>query len=402
MEPTSAPVAAHGDLTRESLEAFIALQGEGSIPADARRDAFARYEELSPVRSPQSRYWKHDYAKLGSVGLLPSTLERTYDAIHPGGVTVTSFHHARAQHPGVFEQALGKALVGIDDPFTALTVAFQNIGRFIHVPAGVVVDHPIMLNLETTERFPYTLVVLGEDAQATIIEEIAGTSTGPNTMFGICELVLAERAQLTYASLQQSGDRDRIFMTRRSRCGAQAQVRWAIAELGSALARTTLRSTLDHTGASAEITAVFLCDGQRHIDLSTNVDHIVGSTQSQTLVKSAATDHGQGRYYGNITIRADARGAQASLRDDTLLLSKDAHIDTIPALEIASNDVKAYHGATVGSIDPEELFYIVSRGIPRPQAERMITLGFFEPALERFPGNALRERIRTTLEAKLG
>jgi Fe-S cluster assembly protein SufD len=119
-------------------------------------------------------------------------------------------------------------------------------------------------------------------------------------------------------------------------------------------------------------------------------------------VKSAATDHGQGRYYGNITIRADARGAQASLRDDTLLLSKDAHIDTIPALEIASNDVKAYHGATVGSIDPEELFYIVSRGIPRPQAERMITLGFFEPALERFPGNALRERIRTTLEAKLG
>jgi len=329
-------------------------------------------------------------------------MERTYDAIHPGGVTITSFHHARVQHPDIFEQALGKALGGIDDPFTALAFAFQNTGRFIHVPAGVVVDHPITLNLEATERFPYTLVVLGEGAQATIIEEIAGTSTGPNTMFGICELVLGDGAQLTYASLQQIGDSDRIFMTRRARCGTQAHVRWAIAELGGALARTTLRSTLDHMGANADITAVFLCDGRRHIDLSTDVDHTVGSTQSHTLVKSAAVNHGQGRYYGNITIRADARGAQASLRDDTLLLSKDAHIDTIPALEIASNDVKAFHGATVGSIDPEELFYIVSRGIPRPQAERMITLGFFEPALERFPGNALRERIRATLETKLG
>jgi len=122
---------------------------------------------------------------------------------------------------------------------------------------------------------------------------------------------------------------------------------------------------------------------------------------SDTAVRSAANDRGQGRYVGDIVIRPRAHGSDASLRDDALLLSAHAHIDTVPALEIAANDVKAFHGATVGSLDEDALFYVLSRGIPKNEALRMITLGFFEPVITRFPGEALRDEIRTALDAKI-
>ena len=118
-------------------------------------------------------------------------------------------------------------------------------------------------------------------------------------------------------------------------------------------------------------------------------------------MRSAGTGHGQGRYFGNIKILADAHGADASLRDDALLLSAGAHIDSVPALEIAANDVKAFHGATVGAISEDELFYAESRGIARADAERMIALGFFEPAISRFPTDALRAELRSALGLKL-
>ncbi|HZT11904.1 MAG TPA: SufD family Fe-S cluster assembly protein, partial [Candidatus Baltobacteraceae bacterium] len=131
------------------------------------------------------------------------------------------------------------------------------------------------------------------------------------------------------------------------------------------------------------------------------VSHEVGESQSRTLVKSAAAGQGQARYLGNIRIAPHAQATDAALRDDALLLSKRAHIDSVPALEIAANDVKAYHGATVGALDEEQIFYMTSRGIERQQAETMIALGFFEPAIEHFPANALREEVRAALRAKV-
>jgi Fe-S cluster assembly protein SufD len=118
-------------------------------------------------------------------------------------------------------------------------------------------------------------------------------------------------------------------------------------------------------------------------------------------VKSAAIGRGQARYLGNIRIVPHAQGTESSLRDDALLLSKRAHIDSVPALEIAANEVKAYHGATIGALDDEQIFYMTSRGIAREDAEKMIALGFFEPVVDRFPTEALRERLRSALEAKV-
>ncbi|MGC1382131.1 MAG: SufD family Fe-S cluster assembly protein, partial [Candidatus Baltobacteraceae bacterium] len=136
-------------------------------------------------------------------------------------------------------------------------------------------------------------------------------------------------------------------------------------------------------------------------DVVSTVTHHAGEATSETLVKSAARERGQARFLGNIRIAPHAQGSDARLRDDALLLSAHAHVDSVPALEIGANDVKAYHGATVGALDEDQIFYMESRGIARNAAEEMIALGFFEPAIQRFPSETLRDEIRTLLAAKL-
>jgi Fe-S cluster assembly protein SufD len=192
-----------------------------------------------------------------------------------------------------------------------------------------------------------------------------------------------------------------VLFTRVARPGRDARVAWASAELGASLSVTDLGITIEEPGVDAKIATLFFPTGAQHVDIVSSVDHRIGDATSETLVKSAASGRGQGRYLGNIRIAAHAQHSDASLRDDALLLSKTAHIDSIPALEISANDVKAYHGATVGALDDDSIFYMTSRGIDREAAERMIALGFFEPAIDRFPTESLRDELRAALQAKV-
>jgi Fe-S cluster assembly protein SufD len=290
------------------------------------------------------------------------------------------------------------------DKFAALTTAFRNCGAFVYVPAGTQLDLPVQLIFANGEArdeavFPHIVVVLGKGARATVIERHVGD--GDPFVCGIVEAHVADGAELDYVAVQQAGEAARVMFSRGARCERDAQVRWHLAELGGALARTVLGARLEAPGGRAEASALFFNTGTQHVDLTSGVDHTVGPTASDTVVRSAATGRGQGRYVGNIVIRPKAHGSDASLRDDALLLSKHAHIDSIPALEIAANDVKAFHGATVGSLDEDALFYAGSRGIARAEALRLITLGFFEPVISRFPGEALRDEIRTALDRKI-
>jgi Fe-S cluster assembly protein SufD len=182
---------------------------------------------------------------------------------------------------------------------------------------------------------------------------------------------------------------------------ANARVTWCLAELGGAESSDELTATLAAPGASGDIAALFFPVARESVRLRTDVVHPVAATTSTTVVRNVAAGRGRGRYEGNIRILPGAHGADASLRDDTLLIGSQARVDAIPALEIGANDVKAFHGATVGEIDEEHIFYVMSRGIDRISAERLIALGFFEPALARFPGEGLRAELRDLLEAKL-
>jgi Fe-S cluster assembly protein SufD len=201
--------------------------------------------------------------------------------------------------------------------------------------------------------------------------------------------------------VQDLDDEARALVTRRARVGRDASVRWSLAELGGSVVSSRVESALTESGAASQVSGVLFAARSEHVDVAIEIDHASGATSSDTLFKGAANAKGQARLHGNIRIERAAHGASAVLRDDALLLSKEAHVDSVPALEIAANDVSAFHGATVGAIDEEAVFYLASRGIDRSSAEKMLALGFFEPAAARFPGEDLRERVRRRLENKL-
>jgi len=387
--------------TREDFALF-----DSSILSTAQREtAFERFRATPSGREKPGRYWKIDLESLDLHGAPSLTKSVTFENVPPR-VVACDLRTAAREYPEIFQRVFGT--VSDNGKFSSLARAFAQVGAFIHVPPDISIDEPITIRYNSgipngamtsgQSFFPYTIVVAEHGSQVTIIERLEFED---QFVCGAVELLAKDGAHITYTSLQKASETTQIIMTRAARCERNAHVTWAIAELGSALSVGSIDTAIAGEGSHVDTTAIFFPNAQQHVDLLTSVEHNVGHATSETLVKSAATDRGQGRYLGNIRIVKDAQGSEARLKDDALLLSKNSHIDSVPALEIAANDVKAFHGATVGAIDTEQIFYMETRGIPREAAEKMISLGFFEPAIDRFPTIPLQEEIRTALTAKL-
>jgi Fe-S cluster assembly protein SufD len=383
----------------------VAQLSVASQPAARRDEALALYRALPNPGPPPGRYWKIDLDKLDLDRLAVGSAEPEFALsaeAQRAGVVASDVRAAEQHHPVVLASAQGSAVDWRGGKFTALNAAYREGGAFIFLPKGVALEDPIVVRqrLHGPAAFPYTLVVASEGAKATVI--VRYESEGVSLVSEIVEVVVHERAEVAYAAIQNLPDDARIFSSRRGTVRKDAQLAWAIAELGASLSIGDVRAAAIEAGARATIAGLFFPARGQHVDVQSEADHPAGATQSETLFKSAATGGGQARFIGNIRIHPAAHGVDATLRDDALLLSEDAHIDSIPALEIGANDVRAYHGATIGAIDQEELFYAMSRGLDRSVAERMIALGFFEPAVARFPTESLREELRAALAQKVG
>lgn len=379
-----------------------AVAGVRFAPFDEvrRQELLHRYSELRSGREKPGRYWRID---LESVAPPQEALAYASPVIETpairGGFALDLLAAAK-EHPHLVARAYGKAVAQDEIKFAALAAASCNAGAFIYVPRGVPVDDPIVVTYTArTALFPYTLVLVEAGARCTVIERVEGAPG--SFVCGISEIAAGEGARVVFAADQQLPEDATALFTRGALPEKDAAVSWCVAHLGSHLALDAIDVTIDAPGVDAQINGLFFPRGTQHVDVVSTVSHNAGDSHSHTLIKSAATDSGQARYLGNIRIAPHAQATESALRDDALLLSKRAHIDSVPALEIAANDVKAYHGATVGALDEEQIFYMVSRGIARDDAEKMIALGFFEPVVDRFPTNGLRERIRAALQAKV-
>lgn len=390
----SAQVPAH-------LEDALARLDAGVMPVERRRALLTRSFELRSGRDKPNRFWKIDLDALDYSALrVESAAKPVISAPQARGLVACDLATAAREHAELFSRAFGSALDPFQSKFAAFSAALCNTGAFVYVPADVAVADAIVISYEAGGAlFPYTLVVLEHGAQCTVVERVRGAKN--SFVGGIAEIVAAENACVTYAAVQELPQDASVLFARTAKPGKDATVVWSVAELGAALSVSSIDVIVDQPGADAQINAFFFPRGEQHVDMISTVDHHVGDSGSNTLVKSAATGRGQARFLGNIRIAPHAQGTESALRDDTLLLSKHSHIDSVPALEIAANEVKAFHGATVGALDEEQIFYMTTRGIGREDAERMIALGFFEPAIERFPGHALREELRAALQAKV-
>lgn len=361
-----------------------------------------RARELRSGREGPGRFWKTNLDALGLDALeaAPYTLPRLSGA--PAGSIVCDVATALSDYPHLVQSALGRAVDLQKSKFAATAAARCNSGAFVFVPAGLSAGETIEILYRDQEAalFTYTLIVLERGAGASVTERWAGERAGA-VVCGVTEILAGESSHIEHVAVQSLAPDARAIWSRAAKTSKDASLTWCAADLGGMLAVTGIDSIIEAPGGDVHVNALFFPTEQQHVDVISSVDHRAGGSRSETLVKSAAAGAGQGRFLGNIRIAQDAQGTHASLRDDALLLSKQSHIDSVPALEIAANDVKAYHGATVGAIDDEQIFYMTSRGLNRSEAERMIALGFFEPVIERFPGAALRDELRTVLQGRL-
>ncbi len=387
------------DTLATAAEAF----GDLPIARAERRTALERFRSTASGRERPGRYWKLDADILAPSADRSHVAAGSVEIRNPDPrVVACDLLVAAEQHAARLAAVLGSTGVGTTK-FGALATAFARLGALIYVPAGMAVAEPIEVRYVVTPgaaAYPTTLVWLEAGAHATVIERLDGGADA--FVAATCELRVDAGAELTFAGVQRLAADATLVATRAAVPQRDATVIWSNADLGAALSSWETTVTLGARGADAQLATIFFPVGTQHVEAISSVDHAAGDATSETLVKSAAAGRGQARYLGNIRIAAHAQGTDASLRDDALLLSKTAHIDSVPALEIAANDVRAYHGATVGAIDDDEIFYMQSRGIERQAAERMIALGFFEPALARFPTEALRDELRSALAEKVG
>jgi Fe-S cluster assembly protein SufD len=333
-----------------------------------------------------------DVAALASAGEAGLEIERA-----PEGVT---FSPLPDSHERLHE------LVGWDEKFAAHNAALWQHGLLVHVPRGVVVEQPLYVrvanSVEGGALFWRLLVVVEEGASLSLIEEFA--SARPDLRGysnAVAELFVGRAAKLEYVSIQNLSRETWHFASAHARVEKDARLDWVSGGFGSRKGKTWIQNDLAGEGAESRVTGAYFADGEQHLDYDTFQEHIAPNTTSDFAFKGALRDTATAVWRGMIRVEKDAQKTNAYQENRSLMLSPDAHAVPIPGLEILANDVRCTHGATVGRVDRDELFYAMARGLSQAEAERLIIRGFFQDILDRIELEPVREAVASALESRI-
>jgi Fe-S cluster assembly protein SufD len=334
-----------------------------------------------------------------SAGLDPELIAR--------GVRLMSLERAVREMPDHVQAALLSTRQDQPDLFAGLHEAYMSGGAFVFVPRGVVVDKPIQIVQAATEPgqsvFPHTLVVAETGADVTVLETYcADEQVGEIIVSAGVELIPGDNARIQYINTQEWPETVWHFSTTAAPAGRASNVRWVFTSLGARLARTNIDARLDAQGAETEIVGLVFGEHDQHTDHLTLQDHVAGRTRSDQLFKAALRDTASSNFNGLIRVGDDAPHTSSNMEARNLLLSSTARAEADPRLEILNSEVeRCSHGATVGPMDEDALFYVMSRGINRDEAQLLIVEAFFAPVLQRIPLEAVRDRIWSGIRREL-
>lgn len=305
------------------------------------------------------------------------------------------------------ETSLKSGNFASSNAFDALHGAFWNGGYVIHVPKGVRIEEPIRVFIELSEDqqadLSHVLLIAEEDSQVVVIEDNASTNIDSKGFHcGAVEVFTGQNANVTYVQVQHWNRQVWNFASQRAIVSKDAQLTWVTATFGGRLSKLNQAVVLDGTGSNAQLLGLAFTDARQHLDVSTAQEHLSPYTSSDLLYRTVLKDRSQTAWGGNIYVHPGANYTDAYQKNDNLLLSERAHADTLPGLEIEAHEVRCTHGATAGQIDSDQVFYLMSRGIPYDLAEKLIVDGFFEPVMERIPMQAVREEMQEFVSSKLG
>lgn len=345
----------------------------------------------------------------GQIILTPGGTEANLDSeLVEQGVIFTDLTTAERQHPDILKKMIGKVIKADEGKFAALSAAFGDTGVLVYVPKGVRIEQPLHsilwgpgLNLA---YFSHILIWLGEGAELTYVHEAASTNEpdGQTMHAGLIEINVDPRANLRFVELQSWGDHVWNFTHKRARVGRDANLDWVFAAVGSKLTKDFSDLDLIGQGAVGRMSGFYFTDGNQHLDHDTQQNHFAPNTTSDLLFKGALKEQSRSVWQGMIYVAPGAQKTDGYQANRNLILSRQARADSIPGLEILADDVRCSHGATVGKIDPDEMFYLRSRGIKQPDAGRLIVQGFFNPIMQRIPFDGVRDRLDQVIARKMG
>ena len=445
--PQAAEAPSAEEETPSSLdETAVEKISQGAPPwlSERRRHAWSVFEH-TPFPSTRSEEWRYtdvsrvvDFADLRLVtdgasaenGSRPAGLEAAMEedleasghavlvdgsvvhvdldpALEEQGVILTSMRSAVHEHASLLEELLANEVVPPEDgKFQALNAALWTDGVLLYVPRNVKLDLPVRttrwISHAGSAVFARTLIVVEPGGQVSYVEELLSGDFDRRTFVSSAvEIIARDGAQIQFVSIQRLGREVFCQSAQRTLAHRDSKLDTLNVSLGASVARLDLNSRLLGAGAHSELLGLYFGDEDQHFDHNTSQDHVAPDTGSDLLYKGALDDRAQAAFRGIIRVHPDAQRTDAYQTNRNLLLSDECRANSLPNLEIEADDVRCSHGATVGQLDSEALFYLLSRGLSQDQAERLIVLGFLGDVMARLPLGGVVEKVTRAIERKL-
>ena len=344
----------------------------------------------------------------GLVVLTPGSAEASLNPeLAAKGVVFTDYATAEREHPQILQKIMGSTVKPSDGKFAALTTALAKSGVVVYVPRNVSVDLPLhsvaWVPGAGLAHFTHVMVYVEDGGSATFVHETASPDEDDQSMnAAVVEGYVGQNARLTFVELQSLGENVYNFTHERVRVARDGHIDWIFGALGTRLTKTFADLDLEGEGSDGRMSGFFFTDGKQHLDLDTQQNHHAPHTTSDLLFKGALSGDSRSVWQGMIYVAPGAQKTDGYQANRNLVLEKTARADSIPGLEILADDVRCTHGATVGKIDDEHMFYLQSRGIGKKEAQRLIVEGFFTPIMDRIPFEGVRARLMDAVRTKLG
>jgi Fe-S cluster assembly protein SufD len=446
-----APLVKSGELTLEFVEAYSAAQGDPEWLAARRLEALRVFRD-TPAPQRSDELWRRvdlSTFKLdqvipaisAGVSVAPGAFDELISTVASGtsntpgwmlhvdgghvqhslapdlaaqGVIFTDLATAARDHADLLEKYFMTECVKLTDSyFAALHGIFARGGAVLIVPKGVSIRAPLRAFTRMTAgrraEFNHTLIVLEEGAQATLIEEYASlgdpaaSAALPQALYnGAVEIILGKDSKLDYVSIQDWGRNVYNFTTERAHLGESSTLHWVVGGMGGKFTKTLLEADMLGAKSTALLSGVFFTDSKQQMHFDTQQNHIAPGCKSDLLYKNALRDESRTVWRGNIRVFPGAQKTDGYQANRNLQLSHRSRADSIPGLEIEADDVRCTHGATVGQIEQEPMFYMATRGVPESEARRLIVEGFFATVIDRIPLEETRERLIEEIGRKIG
>ncbi len=424
-------------LTREQIEQVARAKGEPQWHIERRLEAYDRFVQL-PLPSPKQEDWRYtdittlhleDYPPVAWTGQTPSPAPaelppfltenptvKVYHRVGEGlevhlpeslqqvGVVIADLHEVLRTQPERLENDLGRLAPIPGDKFSVLHTAGWDSGLYLYLPPNCTVEGVIEIIhwFETPGlHMPHTMIVADRSSSANIVQSFFSPDEAEMLVVGAVEVFAQPNSDLRHTLMQRMGRNTRFITSVDYEQKRDSRVLSLAVGLGAKLGRFVLQHLMTEPGAEARPLGLFYGDDNQHHDFRTLQDHRVGNTMSDLLYKGVLDDSAVSVFSGMIRVHSGAQHTDAYQANRNLILSGDAQAYTIPNLEIGANEVRCTHGATVGPVQPDEVFYLRSRGLDPATAEALLVMGFFEVVLREIKPADLRLSIQKLLASKL-